>query len=76
MIESLILIEGQNVNKEALRSISLTNAKQLVIGSTPGAGVILHIAANSPADIGAALLEFAEVPGVSGVVTLTLRNSH
>ena len=76
MIESLILIEGTNVSEETLRSISLGNAKQLVVGSTPGNGVILHVAANSPADLGTALLEFAQVPGVTEVLTLTLRSSQ
>lgn len=73
MIESLILIEGKSVKQEALH-ISLMNAKQLVIGNTPGFGIILHVAANSSADLGKALLEFAKVKGVSGVVTLSLRN--
>jgi hypothetical protein len=73
MVESLILIEEQNVNKETLRNLSLMNAKQLVIGSAPGFGIILHVAANSPADLGNALLEFAQVPGVREVLTLTLR---
>lgn len=73
MIESLILIEGQSVSEETLRSVSLGNAKQLVVGTTPGGGVILHVAATSPADLGAALLEFAQVPGVTKVLTLALQ---
>ena len=73
MIESLVLIEGQNVNEETLRSVSLRNALQLVIGSTPRSGVILHIAADSPTDLGNSFLEFAQVPGVTGVLTLMLR---
>jgi len=72
MIESLVLIEGNNVKKETL-SISLANAKQLVIGRVPGNGWILHVAANSSDDLGKALLKFAQVPGVTGVLTLTLR---
>lgn len=72
MIESLVLIEGAGVKEENLR-ISLANAKQLVIGSVPGYGVILHIAANSPDDLGKALLEFTKVPNVTGVLTLMLR---
>jgi hypothetical protein len=74
MIESLILVEGRNLSEEALRSTSLSNAKQLVIGSTPGNGVVLHIAATSPKDLGNALLEFAQVSGVKEVLTLTLRS--
>jgi hypothetical protein len=72
MIESLVLIEGNGVKKEALR-IPLSNAKQVVIGSAPRFGVILHVAANSPGDLSKALLAFAKVPGVTGVLTLTLR---
>jgi hypothetical protein len=75
MIESLILIEGQDLSEETLGSVSLGNAKQLVVGSTPGSGVILHIAADSPAYLGTALLEFAQVPGVTKVLTLTLETS-
>ena len=76
MIESWVLIEEQNVNIEALRSVSLANAKHLVVGSVPGSGVILHVAANSPADLGNALLEFVQVPGVTEVLTLALRNQY
>jgi hypothetical protein len=73
MIESWVLIEEKNVNKDTLRSLSLANAKQLVVGSVPDSGVILHVAANSPADLGNALLEFAQVPNVTGVFALALR---
>ena len=76
MVESLILIEGQNVDRETLRSVSLSNAKQLVVGSAPEFRVILHIAANTPADLGNALLEFAQIQGVTGVLTLTLRTTQ
>lgn len=73
MIESLMLIEGRSVQEDALR-ISLMNAKELIIGNAPGFGVVLHVAANSLEDFGKALLEFAKVQGVTGVVTLFLRN--
>ena len=69
MVNSLILIEGKRVKKETL-GISLSNAKQVVIGSYPGFGVILHVAANSTDDLGNALLAFTKVPHVTGVVTL------
>jgi hypothetical protein len=75
MIRSLILIEGNDVKKETL-SMSLSNAKQLVIGRVPVNGWILHVAANSAADLGNALLKFAQVPGVTGVLTLTLQTSQ
>lgn len=74
MILSLVLVEGQNVSEEALRSVSLGNAKQLVIGNAYGFGVLLHVNAQSPVDLGNALGAFAQVPGVTGVLTLALRN--
>jgi hypothetical protein len=73
MMLSLALIEGQNVSEETLRSVSLGNAKQLVIGNAYGFGVILHIAAESLTDLDNALRAFAQVAGVSGVLTLALR---
>lgn len=76
MIESLILVEGSNVSKEALRRVSLGNAKQLVVGSVPSSGVVLHVAATTPADLGAALVDFAKVPNVTQVLPLMLRASR
>jgi len=73
MILSLVVIEGQNVNEETLRSISLGNAKQLIVGNAYGFGVILHIAAESSTDLNNALHAFAQIPGVTGVLTLALR---
>lgn len=75
MILSLVLIEGQNVDEETLRSLSLGNAKQLVVGFADGFGVILHVAAESLVDFDKALREFAQVPGVTGILTLALRSS-
>lgn len=76
MILSLVLIEGQNVSEETLRSLSLGNAKQLVVGNAHGFGVILHIAAEAPVYLNNALSEFAQVPGVTRVVTLALRSTE
>jgi hypothetical protein len=73
MILSLVLIEGQNVSKDILGSVSLGNAKQLVVGNAYGFGVILHIAADAPVYLSNALLEFAKVPGVTGVTLLATR---
>lgn len=36
-------------------------------------GVILHIAAEAPVDLSNALSEFAQVSGVTGIMTLALR---
>ena len=76
MIESLILVEGSNVSEEDLRRVSLGNAKQLVVGSVPSGGVVLHVAATTPADLGAALVDFAKVPNVTQVLPLMLRASR
>ncbi|MDQ3682173.1 MAG: hypothetical protein M3352_03755 [Bacteroidota bacterium] len=75
IIISLVLIEGKNLKKEALM-ISLANAKQIVIGNASGFGWVLHVAANTSADLGKALLAFAKIPGVTDVVTLALRNQQ
>lgn len=74
MIESLVLIEGNRVSEEMLEGVSLMNAKQGVIGSTPRNSVVLHVAANSNADLGNALLEFAAVPDVKNVLLLAVQN--
>ncbi len=74
MILSLVLIEGQSISREKLGSLSLGNAKQLVVGNAYGFGVILHIAADSPVDLSNALLEFAKVPGVTEVTLLATRS--
>ena len=73
MILSLVLIEGQSISRETLSSLSLGNAKQLVVGNAYGFGVILHIAADTPVYLNTALLEFAKVPGVTGVTLLATR---
>jgi hypothetical protein len=75
MILSLVLVEGQDVSREALRSLPLGNAKQLVIGDAEGFGAILHIAAESPTDFDKALHEFAQISGVTGLLTLALRTT-
>lgn len=74
MILSLVLIEGKNVSGDTLGSVSLGNAKQLVVGNAYGFGVILHIAADTPIYLSNALLEFAKVPGVTGVSLLATRS--
>jgi hypothetical protein len=73
MMLSLVLIEGQHVSEAMLRSVSLENAKQLVVGNAYGFGVVLHLAAESPADLGNALRACAQVSGVTSVLTLALR---
>ena len=50
MIISLVLIEGTDLDEQDL-GISLGNAKQIVVGRAYGFGIILHIAATTPATI-------------------------
>ena len=74
MISSVVLVEGKNLTKAAL-SFSLSNALQVVMGRVPGSGDwIVHIAATALADLEKALIKYAKVPGVTGVVTLLIRS--
>lgn len=73
---SIVLIEGNNVSEDALRSVSLGNAKQLVVGNAFGFGTILHVNATTAKDLTNALSDFARVPGVTGVIVLALRMSQ
>jgi hypothetical protein len=75
MILGLVVIEGQSVSEAALRSLSLGNAKQRVVGHAYGFGVLLHIAATTSVDLDNALRDLAQVPGVPGVMTLALRTT-
>lgn len=75
-IEGLILIEGKEVSEDSLM-ISLGMAKQLVIGRVPSSQIgtdriILHLNAESAAYFGTALLDFAQVSGVTKVLTLAI----
>ncbi|RAJ90042.1 hypothetical protein LX87_05568 [Larkinella arboricola] len=71
MVESLILLEGEGLKEENLW-ISLTNAKQLIVGFATNFGVVLHIGANSADDLQNAFIEFAKVEGVTAVVTMMI----
>ena len=75
MVVSLVLIEGKDVTEDDL-GISLGMALQLVVGNADGFGIILRIEAESSAYLGQALLDFAKVPGVTGVTTLAIRSEH
>ncbi|MFN0139749.1 MAG: hypothetical protein ACKVQW_06645 [Pyrinomonadaceae bacterium] len=74
MVGSLILIESEFSVKEEALKFSLMNAKQIVIGRIAAMGWVVHVGANTHADLGKAILEFSQVPGVTGVVTLLIRN--
>ncbi len=68
----LILIEGDGITRENL-SISLRNAKQIVLGRAPDYGYVVHIAGESASDLQAALHDFAAIENVSGVISLATR---
>jgi len=71
---SLVLIEGDGVDEQELM-ISLGSAKQIVIGRAPGYGIVVHIAAQTPDDLGNAVRDIAAVQNVTGVTTLAVRRS-
>ena len=73
MVESVLLIDGSNVDDGKLRSVSLANAKQLVWGRLAGTGVVLHVAATTPADLEKAIFTFSGEAGVTSVMTLAIR---
>ena len=73
MISCLILVSGNNLKKTDL-TISLSNAKQIVVGSAPQFGWILHVAANTLADLGKAIQALAKISGVTAVTTLAIQN--
>ena len=73
MLLCLFLIEGAGVAVDSLRSLSLQNAKQLIVGNAYGFGLVLHVAAESRDDLDRALRDFAEVDGVTGIITLAIR---
>jgi hypothetical protein len=70
---ALLLIEGDNVSQESLRTVSLRSAKQLVTGEAFGFGVILHVNANSVENLNYAVSQFAQVQGVTAVTILATR---
>jgi hypothetical protein len=72
MTEGVLLVKGTDVTKEALGSVSLMNAKQLVFGRFGKDGAILHVAATAPADLQRAILEFAGIAGVTDVSLLAV----
>lgn len=72
MVESLVLIHGTQAARDTAGTTSLMNAKQLVYGRFGRDGTVLHIAATADADLQKALLAFAHVTGITGVLTLAI----
>ena len=72
MVEILLLVEGTDVDMEALRRQSLRNAKQLLFGRF-GHGEIVHLGMNSFDDLAGALTDLSGVTGVTSITTLALR---
>ncbi|REG90266.1 hypothetical protein [Algoriphagus antarcticus] len=69
MVEGLLLIRGQNLEKRNLM-ISLSNAKQLIVGRVHTLGFIVHIAASTQEDFYAAFLRFSAIPKVKDTLPL------
>lgn len=72
MAEILLLVEGTDVDMEALRSRSLRNAKQLLFGRF-GDGEIVHLGMNSVDDLAGVLTDLSGVSGVTSITTLAMR---
>ena len=72
MIAWLLIETAGGDVKEKLRSVSLSNAKQLVEGSV-GNEVIVHVQSTTLNDLNVALGVFASVAGVKSVSTLRIR---
>jgi len=72
MLESVILVNGPQAARDTAGAMSLMNAKQLVYGRLGKDGTVLHVAATTEADLQKALLAFAHVTGMTGVMTLAI----
>jgi len=72
MLESVILVNGPQAARDTAGTMSLMNAKQLVLGRLGKDGTVLHVAATTEADLQKALLAFAHVTGMTGVMTLAI----
>jgi hypothetical protein len=73
MIESVLLLDGQSIDSEKVRAVSLANAKQLVWGRFAKTGIIVHVAATASTDLQKAIMQFSQVPAVTSVITLAIR---
>lgn len=69
---ALLLIEKEDSGEDI--HINLSNAKHLNIGTAPGFGSIVHIAANTPEDFEKAFLEFSKMEKVVSVVALFVKH--
>jgi hypothetical protein len=74
IVRGLYLVEGKNLKEEDFRGGGLASAKQIVIGTAPGFGIVLHIAANDHKFLEKAVLKFSQVAGVTRITTLAIKN--
>jgi hypothetical protein len=72
IISGLLLIKGTGLKQDNFK-MSLSSAKQIVVGAVAGLGVIVHLSANSYEYREKALLKFSKVEGVKDILTLTLK---
>jgi hypothetical protein len=74
MIATLVLVEGEKVIGENL-FIPLTDVDEVLVGSADGFGHLVALVAKSTSDLDGAVRGLAEVPNVTGVLTLATRLS-
>lgn len=73
MTSGIYLIKGEI--KEDDLMISLSNAKQIVIGRAHEFGTIIHITATTPDDLKNAMHKFLEIEGVEDLKVIAIKNS-
>jgi hypothetical protein len=71
---AILLVAGNDIDAEKLRTLSLQNTLQLVIGDAYGFGFLLHLNATTVEDLNRAISDFAQVENVSAVTVLALRS--
>jgi hypothetical protein len=72
MLEALLLVKANGTAREKLGSVSLANAKQLIIGRFVEDGAVVHLASDTNANLQRAIGEFAGLAGVTSVYTLAV----
>ena len=75
MTECLLLIDGEHLEAESFRHLSLANAKQLVWGPVSLFGVVLHLAAQTPADLSSAVERLSAVDGAKSATVVAMRRA-
>jgi hypothetical protein len=72
-VRSLVLIEGQGIDEEALTMVTRGYWTRVVGSVTTGASVVLEVSAVSSSNWNKVLEELRKATGVESVLTLTLQ---